>query len=203
MASIVETFSDGRWEPDRYPLTLYSAVAALVEATQHHREGVCSVRFEDLASGDVDAWQGLMDHLELDFEPALLSDFDRVTLKGRLGDKAGATRYSELSTEPLTKWRQTIHNPLRRAWCRRYLDWIGPGRLGVMGYDHAQLLRDLATTPVGPTGLAGDSVRTAESLARRIVRTRLNVQQRVSPNPRIAVDPSSSVSGRVGGNASR
>ena len=34
VASIVETFCGGRWEPDRYPLSLYAALAALVDSTQ-------------------------------------------------------------------------------------------------------------------------------------------------------------------------
>ena len=122
-----------------------------------------------------------MDFLDLEFDPASLDDFGRVTLSGRLGDKHGVARYSELSIEPLTKWKQTIHNPLRRAWCRRYLDWIGPQRLEVMGYDHAQLQQELAATTVGPSGLAGDSVRTAESMARRMVRARWRPPRRARP----------------------
>ena len=109
-----------------------------------------------------------MEFLGLGFDPASLGDFDRVSLNGRLGDKHGTARYSQLSAEPLTKWRQTINNPLRRAWCRRYLDWIGPQRLGMMGYDHARLRCELDATPVGPRRLAGDSMRAAESLARRL-----------------------------------
>jgi hypothetical protein len=26
--------------------------------------------------------------------------------------------------------------PLRQAWCRRYLRWLGAERLALMGYDH-------------------------------------------------------------------
>ncbi len=188
VASIVETFCGGRWEPDRYPLSLYSSLAALVESTQQHPTRVWSVRFEDLASADADAWRGLMGFLDLDFDPASLDDFSRVTLSGRLGDKAGVARYSELSGEPLSKWKRTIHNPLRRAWCRRYLDWIGPERLRVMGYDHAQLQQDLAATTVGPAGLAGDSVRTAESVARRMLRTRWRPPRRANQHPQTPAD---------------
>ena len=117
-----------------------------------------------------------MDFLDIEFDPAFLDDFSQVTLSGRLGDKRGSARYSELSMEPLTKWKQTVNNPLRRAWCRRYLDWIGPRRLELMGYDHAELKQDLAATSVGPAGLAGDSVRTAESFARRLLRTRTDLR---------------------------
>ncbi|MGH2965771.1 MAG: sulfotransferase family protein [Solirubrobacterales bacterium] len=169
-ASIVETFCDGSWEPDRYPLSLYAAPAALTEAAEQYAGRVWPVRYEDLVSAECDAWQGLMDYLELDFEPASLETFGRTALAGRLGDKSGTARYSALSPEPLTKWTQTIRTPLRKAWCRRYLDWIGPDRLSVMGYKHAELQADLDATPVGFGGLANDSVRVAESFARRLWR---------------------------------
>ena len=39
VASIVETFCDGRWEPDRYPMSLYGALEALVSSTQSIRIG--------------------------------------------------------------------------------------------------------------------------------------------------------------------
>jgi hypothetical protein len=173
VASVVETFSGGRWEPDRYPLSLYTALEALISSTQTHPDRVHPVRFEDLATGDPGSWRGLMDFLGLGFDPDSLGDFDRVALNGRLGDKHGTARYSRLSAEPLGKWKQTIDNPLRRAWCRRYLDWIGPQRLEVMGYDHAELRRELDATPVGRRHLATDSMRAAESIARRSLRRRL------------------------------
>ena len=171
-ASIVETFCDGRWEPDRYPLSLYAAPAALTEAAERHAGRVWPVRYEDLVSADRDAWQGLMDYLELDFDPASLETFGRTALAGRLGDQSGTSRYSALSPEPLTKWTRSVTSPLRKAWCRGYLDWIGPDRLSVMGYDHAELRSDLDATPVGFARLPSDSLRAAESLARRFWRAR-------------------------------
>jgi hypothetical protein len=191
VASVVETFSGGRWEPDRYPLSLYVALEALVSSTRSHPDLVHPVRFEDLASGEAESWERLMDFLGLGFDPTSLGDFGSVALSGRLGDKHGTIRYSQLSAEPLSKWRQTINNPLRRAWCRRYLDWIGPERLEIMGYDHARLRRELDSTPVGPRRLAGDSMRAAESIARRSLRRRWtsNGHPR-SDTSRVAMTPS-------------
>ncbi len=141
----------GRWEPDRYPLSLYAAPAALVEAAAQHAERVWPVRYEDLVSADPDAWQGLMGYLELDFDPASLDDIqpgDPVRSAGRQGRRSPILGAEHRSRSPSGSRRFTTR--LRRAWCRRYLDWIGPQRLGAMGYDHAQLQQDLAATTVGP-----------------------------------------------------
>ncbi len=172
VASVVETFCDGRWEPNRYSLSLFDALAALAEATESHPDRVWSVRFEDLVSGSLETWRGLMDFLGLDFDPASLSRFNQVRLDGQLGDASGVARYQALSVEPLAKWTRIVHTPVRKAWCRRYLEWIGPHRLSVMGYNDAELRSQLDKAPVGVAGLVGDSLRVAESLARRVWRTR-------------------------------
>ena len=108
VASIVETFCGGRWQPDRYPRHPLRGAGGLVQAAEQHADRVWTVRYEDLVSADPEAWQGLMDYLELDFDPASLEAFSKTDLQGRLGDKAGVARYAGLSSEPLTKWKRSI-----------------------------------------------------------------------------------------------
>ena len=64
-----------------------------------------------------------------------------------------------LSEEPLAKWKATISNPLRKRWCRRYLDWLGRERLAAMGYDLDGLQRELNSTKGGLRHLGGDLLR--------------------------------------------
>lgn len=75
-----------------------------------------------------------------------------------MGDPTGVHRYQELSTEPLEKWKRTLGTPWRKRWCRAYLDWIGPERLVTMGYDPAELRRELDSLPSSPRHLASDAV---------------------------------------------
>jgi hypothetical protein len=178
VASVVETFCEGRWEPDRYSVSLFASLEALVEATKRHRERIYAVRFEDLASGDYRAWRGLADFIGIEFDPESLTGFTRVSLDGRLGDPTGVVRYSELSSEPLTKWRQTITTPLRKSWCRHYLNWIGPERLSIMGYDPMALRAELDSTPVGSSGLGLDVLHWGKSAARELAGGRLRKRGR-------------------------
>ena len=95
-----------------------------------------------------------------------------MRLDGAMGDKAGARDYSALSAEPTAKWRATISNPVRRAWARRYLEWIGAERLATMGYDLGRLRAELAATEMSRAALAGDAVDAGASIARDAVKAR-------------------------------
>ena len=172
VASVIETFSGGKWEPDRYPVSLFASLIALVEETQRCLGQVWCGRFEDLVRGDNAAWSGLHRFLELDFDPSALRDFTGVALNGRLGDPTGVARYSGLSDEPLTKWRRTISTPVRKEWCRRYLQRIGSRRLRWMGYEPEALQAELDSLPTGVSQLselAADCFHTAGSVARRMI----------------------------------
>jgi hypothetical protein len=175
VASVVNTFCNGRWRPDRYPISLYDALDALVEGYGRHRDRMIAVRYEDLVCGEA-PWRRITDHLELDFDSRTLSGFNALRLEGRLGDQAGTASYTRLSDQPIRKWTETINTPLRRAWCRRYLGWIGEDRLALMGYSRTKLQESLESTPVRTRGLGRDLIDTADSRARRLVSSRLTAR---------------------------
>jgi hypothetical protein len=172
IASSVELWDDGRWEVNRYVMALFQSVQDLVPAYLRHRERAIAVRYEDLLAGP-EAWSGLMDALGLSFDPTQLTRFTDVSLNGHKGDPVGVRRYSALSREPLEKWRRTISNPVRKAWCRRYLRWIGPERLAVMGYDLDRLLAELDGIETSLDRAPADLGALGASLARDLVRARV------------------------------
>jgi hypothetical protein len=160
-ASIVETWGRGRWIVDRYRIDLFDGVGNLVRAFDAHRDRALAVRFEDLVGAPDTSWPTVLDHLGLRFDPALLTSFRDVRLDARMGDPTGATRYDELSTEPLDKWRSTLGGAVRARWARNYLRWIGGERLSVMGYDLGELLREIDGLPSSASGIGSDLARTA------------------------------------------
>lgn len=169
LSSIVETFCSGRFEPHRYRVSLFHGVDYLLA----NRDAGHSVRFEDLVSGADEPWRGLAAYLGLEYDPATLGRFADVRLEGRMGDPTGVDRYRSLSSEPIAKWRETLGNPLRRAWAARYLRWLGRERLGAMGYDLDALLADLRAAPSGGLPPAADVRSLGASLARDLVKARL------------------------------
>lgn len=171
-ASIVETWADGRWAVDRWHVDLFDGVTNLTDGFRAHEGAALSVRFEDLVGEPLEAWPRLFAHLDLPFDPAVLSAFSELRLEGRMGDPTGVDRYRELSTEPLQKWKTTIASPIRQRWARDYLRWIGAERLGIMGYDLEGLLQELDDVPTRPRGSISDLTRGAYWWADRVGRER-------------------------------
>jgi hypothetical protein len=157
VASIVDTWTKGAWNVDRWQGDLHG-VERLVAAYEEHGERSLAVNFESLVGDPDAAWARIFDYLEVPFDPALLSSFSDVRLSGSMGDPTGVHRYRELSTEPLEKWKGTLGHPWRKRWCRAYLDWIGPQRLATMGYDADVLRRDLDALPSSPRKTISDAV---------------------------------------------
>lgn len=157
VASIVETWCRGRWNVDRWRGDLHG-IASLVEAFEEHRDHVVALRYEELVTGGATAWEPLFSYLDLRFDPDLLVSFADVRLDGEMGDPTGQHRYRSIEAEPLEKWRRTLGGPFRKSWCRSYLEWIGPDRLRVMGYDLDDLAGALADLPARPWTLPSDAL---------------------------------------------
>lgn len=166
VASNVETWAGGKWRLYGQKIDFFEGLTRLVAAYEAHEENVCALRYEDLVLNPEREWRRVFDYLELRFDPDLLTQFTGVSLEGRMGgDPTGKERYRSIDAEPLEKWKKTLSNPLRKAWCRRYLGWIGRDRLATMGYELDVLLDELAAVPDTPEMLLSDAVRLAYGAA--------------------------------------
>jgi len=145
VASVVETWSAGRWTAWQQKVDLFSGLEKLTAAYAARRDDgqVAGVRYEDLVADPRATLQRLLGYLELPWEERVAGDLDPERVAGPVGDPAGVRRYRAVSREPLDRWQATLGSPLRKAWCRRYLDWIGEERLGLMGYDRHALRTQL------------------------------------------------------------
>jgi len=232
IASIIETWTLGRWSPTLFREDLFIGLPRLVRAYARNRSRAHAVRFEDLiggvgvggntgadgvargdllgdgiapgdllgdgaVQGDVlgdgpagrdvvtggpTAWRRLMDYLEIEFDPDALRRFTEIELSGRMGDHVGTGRYSRVSAEPAQKWAETIANPLRNIWCRRYLRFLGDERLSVMGYDADQLTKQLDSQPLRTSLLLEDLRSLVGDVAREPVRVRMRRHGIGGPN---------------------
>ena len=172
-SSSIELFDGGKWEVNRYSMALFQSFADLVPAYERHRKRVHAVRFEDLVGGDDGAWRGLFEYIGLDYDPSLLERFSQVQLSGRMGDPLGTKRYTELSSEPVEKWKRSITTPVRKAWCSRYLKWLGEERLATMGYSLDSLLRELEAVETTSDNLVDDLKPLVTSLGRELAKARV------------------------------
>jgi hypothetical protein len=173
LASIIETLGTGRWETYQFRTDLFRGIDHLVRGYQAHADRAHAVRYEDLVASE-GAWRSLAAYLGLEFDPAALQRFADVRLEGSLGDPTGVVAYQAISREPLSKWRATIANPVRRAWARRYLRWIGHERLEVMGYRLDDLLAELDAAPTSTDHMGADIVELGSAALREMMHARLD-----------------------------
>jgi hypothetical protein len=59
----------------------------------------------------------------------------------------------------LDKWKTVLNNPVRAAWCGRYLRYLGPDRLKAIGYDQPAIERELHALKMTPDRLGPDLVK--------------------------------------------
>jgi hypothetical protein len=170
VASSIALWDRGRFQAPRYNMALFQSFEDMTEAFRRHKDRSHAVRFEDLVTGDRRVWGELIAYVGLEFEPQALERFAEVDLHGRLGDPPTAGR-NVLDRGRAQAWRESLDSPLRRAWCRRYLHWLGQERLALMGYDLKQLVDELnAGSGMNPLRLVEDALALGSSAARDIAK---------------------------------
>lgn len=182
VASMMETWAGGRWNLYRYTIDLYQGLDSLLRLSEEARSNVTVVTYESLI-------------LNADEERARIGEFLGVelptgtsapsTVAGELGDPT-QDKYDEISRAPLQKWKKTLRNPLRKAWMRRYLKWIGPSGLDTMGYNSVELFSQLREVPSSTEYLATDIARWSygklyQSLELEILKNKLYIANKELP----------------------
>ncbi len=162
LASILDSWLNGRWKPYLHKVDLFESLERLLGAYERNRARVVSLRYEDLVIDPAGQTARLLDHLGLEWEPGVIHDIARVHLRGAMGDQTGVHDYRQVSQQSLAKWPAMLTSPVRKAWCRRWLRWIGPHRLALMGYDLQELLNAVDDAPSRLTSLAPDLALTAK-----------------------------------------
>nr|WP_321400049.1 sulfotransferase [uncultured Desulfobacter sp.] len=144
VTSIVETFIKGRWRLSSNKIDLFQGLSNLIAAYEKHRHRAVSINYEHIISNPEKSLAVIFDYLDLEYDNAF---HDKIGLSnqltGKMGDPTGVKAYKNISREPLEKWKKTVFNVHRKAWCKRYIEWIGEQRLSVMGYSKDSILNDL------------------------------------------------------------
>lgn len=147
IASMMDTWGKGKWNIPVYDVDLYTGLNNLIEAYKNNKDAVFPIRYEDILRNPDDELKKLFNYLDVPFYPELLHHFNKIQLKGRLGDPKGIKQYHSISRVPLEKWKHTMGNPVRKMWCRRYLNTIGHKNILAIGYHPDMLLSELKSSP--------------------------------------------------------
>lgn len=159
-ASIIETWGRGKWNLYAFRIDLYRGLENLINAYDRFESQACSVNYEALISKPHETIKEVHDYLKLDSDMVgSVKEFVSVSLKGRMGDPTGVLYHHNISHAPLDSWKRVFCNPLRKAWGRRYLDWIGRERLQRIGYDWQSLREQLDSIQNRSEHLGLDAIR--------------------------------------------
>ena len=182
VASIIETWAGGKWNLYRFKVDLYDGMENLIATYERHKNKAHAMRYEAMITNPEETWVEVFRYLGLPFDSSALELFTDVKLAGKWGDQSGTRKYVKVNAEPLAGWRRTLNNPLRKAWCRRYLRWLGQDRLEMMGYDLDDLLAELDSLPASYRRLGSDTGRGCWGLVRDLAEPRI-LGQKVSNLP--------------------
>lgn len=182
VASLIETWAGGKWNLYRFKVDLFDGIDSLLQTYERHKDKVHAVRYETLITKPEETWVEVFRYLDLPFDRSTLELFGNVELAGRWGDHSGAKKYAKVSSESLERWKRTLNNPIRKAWCRRYLHWIGRDRLAIMGYDLDGLIADLDSLPTSYRRVRSDVGRGCWGLIRDLSEPRI-LGQKLSKLP--------------------
>jgi Sulfotransferase family len=173
IASMLDTWHRGHWYLYFFKIDLYEGFERLMAAHEKYENRAFSIRYEDLISEPELSCKELCRYLEIPFVPAMIDDFQSVELGGEMGDPTGVKAYRSISDGSLAKWKQSLRNPLRKTWCRRYLTWLGERRLSLLGYDLNELRNELQTIPFSMKRAGGDILRMTYGLVYQFLELRL------------------------------
>lgn len=159
LASIIETWAKGSWNLYCYKVDIFKGLENLISAYLKYQDCAYAIQYENLIENQEEELPKLLSYLDLPADQSDLILSNPAELKGRWSNPANSKKYESISNQPLEKWKQTLANPIRKAWCRDYLKWIGEERLAVMGYSLNQILVELDSIPLTFHKIDSDIVR--------------------------------------------
>lgn len=180
VASLSETWARGRWQPHFHKIDLFDNLERLTAAVSRQPDRFVTASYESLVTEPYVMFEELFSALGLSWEPEVVADFASVQVGGRVGDRSGMKAYSTVTVAPLDKWRTSLGTPVRRAWCHRYLSWMGRERLAIMGYDLDELRDELDAIATTWKRSVSDAARAARGVVYDLVEPHVVTRKLVS-----------------------
>jgi len=143
ISSILKSWHNGYWNLYAHDAYLFQGLANLVSAYQTYADVSVSVRYEDLVNNPRIELERVFNYLGIMFCQDQLIKFVDFKTNSRLDSEPDRYIYNDVNRQSLAKWKKVLSNPIRKAWCRRYIHWVGEKRLALMGYQLDDLLSDL------------------------------------------------------------
>ena len=159
-SSMIKTWGNNKWNLYMFYVDLYSGIESLVNACERY-ENTLSVKYENLVRAPEREMERIMEYLNLEYDSDIIERFKDAKIidsPGR-GDPTGQYQYKSVTDKSTEIWKEVMSNPYRKVWGKTYLNWIGKGRLEIMGYELEELLAELHDSPTQYQYFLSDIVR--------------------------------------------
>jgi sulfotransferase family protein len=144
LASVADSFNNGHFRWFDYWIDWIEGHRCMAEAIRRDSGTSRVVRYEDLVLNPVPTVTSLCAWLGIPFTDSMVSSYAQTKLSGRMGDSKGIRAYSQVSEEPILKWRQFFGTSHRKAVAKRMLGKLRPEDLEVIGYPAAGLRQEIS-----------------------------------------------------------
>jgi hypothetical protein len=149
LKSELHTYVKGDWPMlAQFKPDLLDAPERLVAARGTLGAAALEVRYEDLVTAPEDTVRSLCDFLGIEFDSSMLDYSDTPAPKGRMNDPVGIHKYTGVSSDSLDKWKELGADSQLRHFALEYLAAVGDKTISELGYDAADLRRQIEQTAV-------------------------------------------------------
>lgn len=142
LASIINTWGKGRLKIHSYYIDLYKGPKLLAEGYKNLKEKSIKITYTNLVNLPEATLRQIFHYLELEFEKNIINDFSKLSFKGKMGDPE-IRKYKRIEKTPLEEWKKTLATPFRRAFAKRYLEYLGEDTIKTFGFGLNKLLSEL------------------------------------------------------------
>jgi len=159
MSSVLQTWCDGKFRTlYRFHQDLTYGPGLLSAGYELLRDKAYAIRYEDYLMEPAKLSREICDYLEISFDENMISGFVNQYGGGRMGDQSGIRKYKTISSEPLSKWKETFNTAFRKQFCRRYIKQLDEDILQIQGYDKALLLEEIDSLGSSCKGIVSDVI---------------------------------------------
>ena len=123
-ASILTTWLNNELRIYRYYPDLYYGPMALTEGYSLLHQNSIAVHYNDLVSAPEHEIKRVCEYLKINYDSAMLSEYQNVEFNGQYGDKTGTDTYSNISTDSMDKWKSVFNSIYRKKLAKQYIRQI-------------------------------------------------------------------------------
>ena len=96
IASMIETFYQGKWLIFHSKIDLFDGMKNLISLQNQNNEGILVINYEQLIRTPEKELKKITDFLELKFDATVLDNFSNIKYKGTKGDPTGQIKYKKI-----------------------------------------------------------------------------------------------------------